>query len=148
MTEGSGRVDRWKARVRTLKMEVHALLLACRDPRMPWPAKLVAALVVAYAASPIDLIPDFIPVLGYLDDLIILPLGIVLAIKMIPAEVMQDCRVRAGDVLPGTRAGAFIGATVVVVLWIAVIVAVVVFGYKLMGGQPSAISGLLPGHQF
>lgn len=136
MTNGSGRMERWKSRVRALKTEVHALLLACRDPRVPWPAKLVAALVVAYAASPIDLIPDFIPVLGYLDDLIILPLGIVLAIRMIPAEVMQDCRARAGDALPGKKAGAFIGAAVVVVLWIAVIVAVVVFGNKMMAGQP------------
>jgi uncharacterized membrane protein YkvA (DUF1232 family) len=95
---------------------------------------LVAALGVAYAASPIDLIPDFIPVLGYLDDLILLPLGIVLAVKLIPAGVLEDCRDRAGEALPGTRAGAFIGATVVVVLWIAVIVAVVVLGNKLMVG--------------
>jgi uncharacterized membrane protein YkvA (DUF1232 family) len=73
-------------------------------------------------------------VLGYLDDLILLPLGILLAIRMIPSEVMEDCRARAGDALPGTRAGAFIGATVVVVLWIAVIVAVVVLGNKLMVG--------------
>jgi uncharacterized membrane protein YkvA (DUF1232 family) len=134
MTNGSGRIARWKARVRALKTEVHALLLACRDPRVPWPAKLVAALVVAYAASPIDLIPDFIPVLGYLDDLILLPLGIVLAVKLIPAGVLEDCRDRAGEALPGTRAGAFIGATVVVVLWITVIVAVVVLGNKLMVG--------------
>lgn len=132
MIDRSGRMERWKARVRALKTEVHALLLACRDPRMPWPAKLVAALVVAYAVSPIDLIPDFIPVLGYLDDLIILPLGILLAVQMIPVAVMQDCRARVGEASPGKRTNAFIGATVVVVLWIAIIVAVVVFGNKMM----------------
>ncbi len=141
MTNGSGRIARWKARVRALKTEVHALLLACRDPQVPWQAKLVAAIVVAYALSPIDLIPDFIPVLGYLDDLILLPLGILLAIRMIPSEVMEDCRARAGDALPGKRAGAFIGAAVVVVLWIAIVVAVVVFAQKMISGQPSGIIG-------
>jgi uncharacterized membrane protein YkvA (DUF1232 family) len=141
MTNRSGRMERWKARIRSLKTEVRALFLACRDPRVPWQAKLVAAIVVAYALSPIDLIPDFIPVLGYLDDLILLPLGILLAIRMIPSEVMEDCRARAGDALPGTRAVAFIGATVVVVLWIAVIVAVVVFAQKMISGQPSGIIG-------
>jgi len=134
-------MERWKTCVRALKTEVHALFLAYRDPRVPWPAKLVAALVVAYAVSPIDLIPDFIPVLGYLDDLIILPLGIMLAVKMIPAEVMQDCRARAGDALPVKRANAFIGAAVVVVLWIAIIVAAVVFGNKLMARQLSGMPG-------
>lgn len=128
----TGRVERWKARARALKTEVHALLLACRDHRVPWRAKAVGFMVVAYAASPLDLIPDFIPVLGYLDDLIILPLGIMLAVKMIPADVMQECRARAGDALSAKRANAVIGAAVVVALWIAIIVAVVVFGYKIV----------------
>ena len=95
MMNSCGWMERWKARVRALKTEVRALLLARRDPRVPWRAKVVAALVVAYALSPIDLIPDFIPVLGYLDDLIILPLGILLALKMIPPDVMHDCRRKA-----------------------------------------------------
>lgn len=94
MTNSTGWMERWKARVQALKTEVRALLLARRDPRVPWQAKVVAAFVVAYALSPIDLIPDFIPVLGYLDDLIILPLGIFLALKMIPPEVMHDCRLK------------------------------------------------------
>ncbi len=126
-------MERWKTRVRVLKMEVHALLLAYRDPRVPRQAKLVAALVVAYAVSPIDLIPDFIPVLGYLDDLIILPLGILLAVKMIPVEVMEDCRVRAGEASPEKKkSSAVIGAVIVVVAWMIIIVAVVVFGNKMM----------------
>ena len=136
MTNRSGRMDRWKARVRALKTEVHALFLAYRDPGVSWRAKLVAALVVAYALSPIDLIPDFIPVLGYLDDLIILPLGIMLAVKMIPAEVMEACRDRAGKVLPEKKkSSAVIGAAIVVVVWMLIMVAVVVFGNKMISGQ-------------
>ncbi len=87
-----------KSRVRQLRREVHALVLAARDPRTPWYAKWLVAGVVAYALSPIDLIPDFIPVLGYLDDLILVPLGIVIAIKLIPPQVLAECRARvAGD---------------------------------------------------
>jgi uncharacterized membrane protein YkvA (DUF1232 family) len=82
----------WKERAKALSTEVHALLIACRDVRTPRLARAWVILVVAYALSPIDLIPDFIPVLGYLDDLILLPLGIALAIRLIPAEVMDDAR--------------------------------------------------------
>ena len=82
----------WKARRRQLQAEVYALYLAYRDPRVPWYAKAVAACVVGYALSPIDLIPDFIPVLGYLDDLVLIPLGIALALRMIPPAVMDECR--------------------------------------------------------
>ncbi len=88
-------MSQWKEWVRSLKREILALYLACRDPRTPWYAKLVVGLNVAYALSPIDLIPDPIPVLGYLDDLILLPLGILLARKLIPDDVIEDCRRRA-----------------------------------------------------
>ena len=81
-------LDQWKAGARRLKVETYTLLLAYRHPQTPWYAKLGAALVVGYAFSPIDLIPDFIPVLGYLDDLILLPLGVILVIKMIPDPVL------------------------------------------------------------
>lgn len=77
---------------RTIKRDVVALWLAARDPRVPWHAKAVAGMVAAYALSPIDLIPDFIPVLGYLDDIVIVPLGILLAVRLIPGEVMADLR--------------------------------------------------------
>ena len=96
---------RWRARARELKIQVHALLLAYRDPRTPWYAKALAALVAAYALSPIDLIPDFIPVLGQLDDLLLVPLGIALAVRLIPREVLADCRAKArqADFRPGVR---------------------------------------------
>lgn len=81
--------------IRYLKTETYALSLAYRDPRTPWYARVWAALVVGYAFSPIDLIPDFIPVLGYLDDLLLLPLGIWVALKLIPPEVMADARSQA-----------------------------------------------------
>ncbi len=101
-------LDGLKQRARRLKTEVYALYLAYKDPRVPWYARLFAAGVVAYAVSPIDLIPDFIPVIGYLDDLILVPLGIVLALKMIPPEVMAECRERAKEALreANQRAGS------------------------------------------
>jgi len=84
-----GRLRDW---ARLIKRDVHALYLARRDPRVPWYAKALAALVAGYALSPIDLIPDFIPVLGYLDDVILVPLGIAIVIRLIPPEVMAEHR--------------------------------------------------------
>lgn len=104
------KLETWKQRARQLKTETYAVYLAYRDPRVPWYARLFAACVVGYAFSPIDLIPDFIPVLGYLDDLVLVPLGIALALKMIPPAVMAECRERAGDAMrqgkPVNRAAA------------------------------------------
>ena len=85
----------WKHKAHELRIQTFALYYAYRDPRVPWYAKGWIALVVAYAFSPIDLIPDFIPVLGYLDDLVLLPLGVYLALKMIPEQVMQEGRAKA-----------------------------------------------------
>ena len=113
----SNRLARWKQRARELKQEVHALALACKDPRVPWYAKLLAVLIVAYALSPIDLIPDFIPVLGYLDDLILVPLGIYLLLKVIPPEVMSECRVQAQLVNSQIKAN-WIAAGVILAIWI------------------------------
>ena len=84
-----------KSKAGEWKREISALYLAARDPRTPWYAKAVAVLIVAYALSPIDLIPDFIPILGYIDDVLLLPLGIWLVLKMIPAEIMAECRTKA-----------------------------------------------------
>ena len=114
---GVGRlIDRLRARARLLKLGTYALYFACRDPRTPWYAKALAGAVVAYALSPIDLIPDFIPVLGYLDDLIVVPAGLALSVRMIPAPVMAQCRARAAEVTERpTSRGA---AAVVVVIWL------------------------------
>ncbi len=100
------------------KAETYALYLACRDPRVPWVAKALAAVVVGYAFSPIDLIPDFIPVLGYLDDLVLIPLGIALALRMIPSEVMAECRTRASAELTGGRPFSRVAVVVIVALWL------------------------------
>ncbi|MGH7767824.1 MAG: YkvA family protein [Candidatus Binatia bacterium] len=108
-------LDRWKQRARELKQEVHALSLACKDPRVPWYAKLIAVSIVAYALSPIDLIPDFIPVLGYLDDLILIPFGIYLLLKIIPPEVIRDCRDKASA---ARIQGQWIAAGVIIAIWI------------------------------
>ena len=98
---------------------MYALYLAYRDPRVPWAARLVAAGVVAYAFSPIDLIPDFIPVLGYLDDLILVPLGILLALRLIPAPVMAECRLKAREYLAQPRPVNRLAAVVIVLIWLA-----------------------------
>jgi uncharacterized membrane protein YkvA (DUF1232 family) len=106
--------------VRHLKGETFALYLAARHPGTPWYAKAFVAGVVAYAFSPIDLIPDFIPVLGYVDDLVLVPLGIAIAIRMIPPAVLAECRVRAqakmADGTPTSRTAAI----VIIGIWIVV----------------------------
>ena len=114
---------------RTIKRDVVALWLAARDPRVPWYAKALAAVVAAYALSPIDLIPDFIPVLGYLDDVILVPAGILLAVRLIPPEVMADLR-RQAEV--ERRPVSRIGAAVVILMWIAAIAAAGVWGAKTL----------------
>jgi uncharacterized membrane protein YkvA (DUF1232 family) len=109
------RLKRWAGRLGT---EVHALYLAYRDPRVPLYARIFAACVVGYAFSPIDLIPDPIPVLGYLDDLVLIPLGVALAIRMIPDPVLSECRAKAreaADEKGPTNRGA---AAVIVVVWL------------------------------
>jgi len=114
----SDALARWKRRVARLKHETLALSLAYRDPRVPWYAKLFAAGVIAYAFSPLDLIPDFVPVLGYLDDLILVPLGVALALKMIPPEVMAESRIRAQETLSQDRPTNWIAGALVIALWL------------------------------
>jgi uncharacterized membrane protein YkvA (DUF1232 family) len=110
-------INRWKEWARTIRRDAHALYLAARDPRVPWYAKALAIAVAAYAASPIDLIPDFIPVIGYVDDLILVPLGIALVIKLIPAEIMAEHRALASAAQD--RPASWAAATIFGVLWIA-----------------------------
>jgi uncharacterized membrane protein YkvA (DUF1232 family) len=107
---------RLRRRARAIKQDTHAVYLACRDPRTPWYAKVLAGGIVAYALSPIDLIPDFVPILGYLDDLIIVPFGIALAVKMIPEPVLTDCRVKAE--LASARPTNKRAAAVIVGIWL------------------------------
>ncbi len=109
-------LQRLKDWARAIKRDVHALYLAARDPRTPWFAKAFALAIAAYALSPIDLIPDFIPVLGYLDEVILLPLAIALAIRLVPPDVMAEHRIAAANAegRPVTRAGA----AFVVMLWL------------------------------
>ena len=123
-------ISKLKDRARQLKAEVFALYLAARHPKTPWYAKLLIAAIVAYALSPIDLIPDFIPVLGLLDEIILLPLGIVLVLKMVPVDVMSECRARALAQPPnGSRAGR-IAAAVIVVLWFTLAVLAAIWAHN------------------
>jgi len=108
----------WKAKALKLKQEVYAVYLASRDRRVPWCARLVAIVVVAYAFSPIDLIPDPIPVLGYLDDLILIPLGIALVIKLIPAEVLQDCRGKAESTMMAGKPKNWVAGVILILIWV------------------------------
>jgi uncharacterized membrane protein YkvA (DUF1232 family) len=106
-----------KQRIRNLKTEVHALYLASKDPRVPWYAKVIMALTIGYAISPIDLIPDFIPVLGQLDDLIIVPAGIALVVKMIPKNVMEEYRQKARNEAINTRP-KWVVALIIITIWV------------------------------
>jgi uncharacterized membrane protein YkvA (DUF1232 family) len=116
--------------LRRLKRELHAVFIAARDPRTPWAARVLAALVLAYALSPIDLIPDFIPVLGHLDDLILVPLGLWLCLKLIPPQVMKEAREKAATApRPGRNR---IGILVVAATWI---VAVGLAAWWLLGAN-------------
>ena len=113
-------IQSWRERAKSLQVEAYALYLAARDRRTPWYAKAWAALVVAYAFSPLDLIPDPIPILGYLDDIILVPLGVLLALKLIPEEVMAESRQRARVAFATGEPTVRWGAVVVVVLWVLV----------------------------
>ena len=113
-----GRLAEW---ARALKRESLALYYAARDPRTPWYAKLLAGAIVAYALSPIDLIPDFIPVLGLLDELLLLPAGIWLALRLVPEPVLAESRMRADAALE--RPTSRTAAVVIVLVWIACAVA-------------------------
>ena len=111
----------WKTKSKQLRSEVYALYLASKHPRTPWYAKTFAVLIVGYALSPIDLIPDIIPVVGYLDDLIIVPAGIALLIKMIPEEVLEECREKARFQSLSKQRRNWIAATVIVLIWLSAI---------------------------
>jgi uncharacterized membrane protein YkvA (DUF1232 family) len=120
----------WKQRANRLKYEIMALHWAYRDPRVPWYAKVFMAAVIGYAISPVDLIPDFIPVLGYLDDLIIVPAGIYLALKMIPKEVLAECREKARSTRISSKT-KWMMAGIIISFWLLIIVLAVKFIWQI-----------------
>ncbi|KQU79904.1 hypothetical protein ASD99_24815 [Mesorhizobium sp. Root695] len=117
---------------RTIKRDVHALYLAARDPRTPWYAKALAVFVASYALSPIDLIPDFIPVVGYLDDAILIPLGILAVVRMIPPEVMAEHREAAA--LAVDRPVSRGAAVIIACIWVASVALAGWLGYRCFAG--------------
>ncbi len=116
-----------KVRAVRLRQEVYAISLAQKDPRTPWYAKALAACVVGYALSPIDLIPDFIPVLGLLDDLILIPLGVLLAVKLIPQCVLDECRKKAADESLAAGQKNWIIGGVIILAWMVIIAGLAMF---------------------
>ena len=115
-----------KRKVEKIKKEIGALFLAYKRKDIPIYAKLVSILVVGYAFSPIDLIPDFIPVLGYLDDLIIVPLGIALAIKLIPKDIMKECRQQSENIFSEGKPKSWVAGGVILCIWIIIFICILV----------------------
>lgn len=117
-------IDFGKRKSKELKVEVGALYLAYKRKDVAWYAKAFAIIVVGYAMSPIDLIPDFIPVLGYLDDLILIPLGITIALKLIPQNIIEQCREEAKNLFQDKRINNWIAGSIIILLWIVFIVVI------------------------
>lgn len=121
--------NNFRFKTKALKKETAALYLACKRPDVPLYAKAVIALVVGYALSPIDLIPDFIPVLGYLDDLIIVPAGIALSIRLIPESVMDECRQQSEDMFRNGKPKNWAAAAIIILVWISILCLIL---YKIL----------------
>ncbi|HSI91285.1 MAG TPA: YkvA family protein [Adhaeribacter sp.] len=119
-----------RAKTQSLNTEIYALYLAYKHPKVPWLAKVIIALTIGYALSPIDLIPDFIPVFGYLDDLLIVPAGVALSIRLIPGPVMDECRVKAAELFASQKPKARYAVMVVIFTWVLVLAVVFMVGYK------------------
>jgi len=113
-----------KTHARALKKEAIAVYIAAKDPRTPWHARALIFFVVAHTFSPIDLIPDFIPILGYLDDIIITPLGLMVAIRLIPADVLEDAREKAKQVEGPGRSVEVLGIMFILVMWILILIGI------------------------
>ncbi|MDG4849750.1 YkvA family protein [Peribacillus frigoritolerans] len=124
--------DKIKIWARSLKRQIFILYFACKDERVPWHAKVFTACVVAYAFSPIDLIPDFIPILGYLDDVILVPIGIMIALKMIPKSVLTDCEVKAEEMMKKGKPKNWIVGSLIVMIWVFIIIWAIIYIYRLM----------------
>jgi uncharacterized membrane protein YkvA (DUF1232 family) len=118
-------LEKLKKQAHYLKREAYGLYYAASDPRVPWYARVLIAFVVAHTFSPIDLIPDFIPVLGYLDDLIITPVGIWLALRMIPPQVMSEARQRADELIQQGKPVSRLGLALVIAVWLIILAVIV-----------------------
>jgi uncharacterized membrane protein YkvA (DUF1232 family) len=127
-------IEAWKQWVRQLKVETYAVYLAYKDPRTPWYARIFAACVVGYAFSPIDLIPDPIPVLGYLDDLVLVPLGVALALKMIPQTVLGECREKAQAAMSQGKPTNWTAAGIIIAIWLLLAVLAIVLIARAVKG--------------
>ncbi len=127
-------LQRLKGKTRELRREIFAMYLAIRHPATPWYAKVLAATIVAYALSPFDLIPDPVPILGYLDDLVVVPLGVMAVRWMIPAAILTECRERALAGVTISPAWKWAGAMVISMLWLACAVAMIVWGWRRYAG--------------
>ena len=125
-------IDTWKQKAKQLKCEIHAVYLAMKDLRTPWYARALAAIIVGYAFSPIDLIPDPIPILGYLDDLVLLPLGIVLLVKIIPSEVLLECRAKAAASAASKKPKNWVAGSIIIAIWIGLILVTARYIFKAM----------------
>jgi uncharacterized membrane protein YkvA (DUF1232 family) len=132
MSEDASLLDKLKQKARKLKQNILVLYLAYKDPRLPWLAKLVAIFVVAYAFSPIDLIPDFIPVLGYLDDLIIVPLGVALALRLVPNEILEEYREQAEELRKMKKPKNWYVAAILIAIWILCASWIVTVVYRMV----------------
>ena len=126
-----------RLRIGQLRAETHALYLAARHPQTPWYAKLAVAAIVAYALSPIDLIPDFVPILGYVDDLVLIPLGIALAVKLIPSGVLRECRARAREQFADGAPASRRAAAVILAIWLLMAVIGAFWAYKAVSSPPA-----------
>lgn len=124
--------DKLKTWARELKRKVFVLYFAYKDNHTPWYAKVFAMCVVAYAFSPIDLIPDFIPILGYLDDLLLIPLGVALAMKMIPRVVIQACTLKAEERMKAGKPQNWLVGSLIILVWVAVFLYISVVGYRYL----------------
>jgi uncharacterized membrane protein YkvA (DUF1232 family) len=125
--------SRLKSLARRLSRDCHAIYLASRDPRVPWYAKFLAMAVAGYALSPIDLIPDFIPIVGYLDDLIIVPFGIWLVVLLVPEAIMAECRAKASQA--GRRPVSRTGMIIIIALWLLGALALGWVGHSYWAGR-------------
>jgi uncharacterized membrane protein YkvA (DUF1232 family) len=128
---GERKLRRLKEKIRSLKAEIYCLYYAARHPRTPWYAKILVSFIAAYALSPIDLIPDFVPVLGYLDDLVLIPLGIFLAIRLIPPQVLEECRSRAQEIFQSDKPVSWTAGAAIILIWLAAAVLCFWYAYEV-----------------